>query len=337
MFCSEYRSVCTSSKIIAVPVLYLKGMDMDFRQLRQFLAVANARSFSRAADQLNMAQPPLSRTIRALEDEVGGPLFDRSAKPLAMTPLGLLLHEQARQVIDRMDDMHVMMKTAAFAERRRFTIGFVASTIYARLPELIRAFRRSSPEVDLVLVESTTLDQITALKEGRIDVGFGRVRFEDPAIRRTVLRNERLAVALPRDHPLAAQISPLSIKQVAGEPQIIYPRAPRPSYADQVISLFRDHGLEPVIAHEVRELQIAIGLVAAEEGLAIIPESVSRSRSHDVVYRDLLEPATSPIIMSHRINDSSSELATMSAVIASEYEGWGYAVPPALIQAAAKP
>lgn len=304
---------------------------MDFRQLRHFLAVANARSFSRAAEQLNIAQPPLSRTIRQLEDEVGGPLFDRSARPLVMTPLGLLLHEQARQILDRMEDMHSMMKTAVAMERRRFTIGFVASTIYARLPELIRAFRQRAPDVELTLVESTTLDQIAALKEGRIDVGFGRIRLEDPAIKRTVLRNERLAVALPRGHALARQDAPLTLKQVAEEPQILYPRAPRPSYADQVISLFRDHGLEPTIAHEARELQIAIGLVAAEEGLAIIPESISRSRSHDVVYRDLAEPATSPIIMSHRINDTSDELRLMSVVIATAYAGWGYPVPNALV------
>ena len=304
---------------------------MDLRQLRHFLAVANTRSFSRAAAQLNIAQPPLSRTIRQLEDEVGGPLFDRTARPLVMTPLGQLLHEQARQIIDRMDDMRSMMRTAAALERRRFTIGFVASTIYARLPELIRAFRQRAPDVELSLVESTTLDQISALKEGRIDVGFGRIRLEDPAIKRTVLRNERLAVALPRGHALAQGDAALSLKQVAAEPQILYPRAPRPSYADQVISLFRDHGLEPRIAHEARELQIAIGLVAAEEGLAIIPESISRSRSHDVVYRELAEPATSPIIMSQRINDTSHELRLMSEVIAIQYAGWGYPVPEALL------
>lgn len=303
---------------------------MDLRHLRQFLAVANARSFSRAATALNIAQPPLSRTIRQLEEEVGGLLFDRTARPLSLTPLGQLLHEQARQIVDRMNDMQDMMRTAAATERRRFIIGFVASTIYARLPELIRAFRKRAPDVELSLVESTTLEQIAALKDGRIDVGFGRIRFEDPDIKRTILRNERLAVALPRGHTLAQSERALTLKQVATQPQIIYPRAPRPSYADQVISLFRDHGLEPKIAHEARELQIAIGLVAAEEGLAIVPESISRSRSHDVIYRELLERATSPIIMSQRMNDNSLELQLMASVIADEYAGWGYPVPEAL-------
>lgn len=304
---------------------------MDLRHLRQFLAVANARSFSRAAAQLNIAQPPLSRTIRQLEQDVGGPLFDRTVRPLVMTPLGQLLHEQARQIIDRMEDMRHMMRSAAAAERRRFTIGFVASTIYARLPELVRAFRKRAPEVELSLVESTTLEQLAALKAGRIDVGFGRIRFDDPAIKRTILRNERLAVALPRGHSLAEPNQSLSLNEVSDEPQILYPRAPRPSYADQVISLFRDHGLEPKIAHEARELQIAIGLVAAEEGIAIVPESISRLRGHDVVYRELAERATSPIIMSHRIYDNSRELKLMAQVIADEYSSWGYTVPDALL------
>lgn len=303
---------------------------MDLKQLRYFLVVASERNFTRAAERLHIAQPPLSRAIQRLEEEVGGALIDRQVRPLRLTPLGLLLQEQALQILGRMDDMQAMVKAAVATERRRFTIGFVASTIYARLPELIRAFRAQAPDIELTLIESTTLDQIAALKEGRIDVGFGRIRFDDPAIRRTVLRNERLVVALPLQHPLARDSEPVSLHTLAREPQIIYPRSPRPSYADQVLSLFRDYGHEPQIVHEARELQIAIGLVAAEEGVALVPESVTRSRSHDVTYRDLVEPAVSPIIMSHRLDDSSAELRLMSAIIAERYSAWGYPVPLSL-------
>ena len=90
--------------------------------------------------------------------------------------------------------------------------------------------------------------------------------------------------------------------------------------------MFRDYGHEPHVVHEARELQIAIGLVAAEEGLAIVPESIARSRSSDVTYRDLAEPATSPIIMSQRQDDSSAELQMMISIIAKKYADWGYAV-----------
>lgn len=303
---------------------------MNLRLLRFFVAVAEERNFNRAAERLHIAQPPLSRAIAQLEAEVGSPLIDRSRRPLRLTPLGRLLHNQAVQMLARMEDMEAMVKAAVGSEKRRFTIGFVSSTIYARLPELIREFRKQAKDIELRLVESTTLDQIAALKEGRIDVGFGRIRFDDHSVRRTVLRDEPLVVAVPMGHPLAENDGPISLSDIAKEPQILYPRSPRPSYADQVMSIFRDHSIEPKIAHEARELQIAIGLVAAEEGIAVVPESVHRARSYDVVYRALAEPVTSPIIMSHRSSDQSPELALMSAIIAQKYQEWGYGVPMGL-------
>ncbi|WCT80125.1 LysR family transcriptional regulator [Novosphingobium humi] len=308
---------------------------MDLRLLRYFVAVTEEGNFHRAAERLHIAQPPLSRAIQQLEADVGSPLLDRAARPLRLTPVGKLLYSQALQMLARMEDLQTMVRAAATSKRRRLVLGFVASTIYARLPELIREFRKAASDVELVMVESTTLDQIAALKDGRIDIGFGRIRFEDPAVRRIILRHEGLIAAFPMDHPLARQAGPVSLKELADEPQILYPRSPRPSYADQVISLFRDHGVEPRIVHEARELQIAIGLVAAEEGMAIVPESVRRARSHDVAYRELAEPATSPIILSHRAGDTSPELALMGAVIARMYQQWGYGVPAGLPESAA--
>jgi DNA-binding transcriptional LysR family regulator len=308
---------------------------MDFRLLRYFVAVVEEGNFNQAARRLHIAQPPLSRAIQQLEGSIGAPLLDRTCRPLSLTPLGKLLYDQALLIISRMEDVEVMMKAAMGSHRRRLVIGYVASTIYAGLPELIRGFRREAANVELVMLENSTLEQIAALKDGRIDVGFGRIRFDDPAVRRIVLREERLVAAFPIGHELAQQEGPVSLLKLAHEPQIIYPRTPRPSYADQVMSLFHDHAIEPRIVHEARELQIAIGLVAAEEGMAIVPESVRRARSHDVTFRELAEPATSPIIMSHRAGDRSPELAIMAAVIMREYARWGYDVPAALRETAA--
>ncbi len=302
---------------------------MDLRHLRYFVTLAAERNFNRAADRLHMAQPPLSRAIQQLEEEVGAVLLDRSERPFRLTPIGQVFHSQAQGVLERAESMRSTLAAFAATKRRRFVIGFVASTIYARLPELIRAFRTTAPDVELVLVESPTLDQMLALKEGRIDIGFGRIRFDDPDIRRIVLRNERLVAALPVAHPLAMKET-LSLQDFSAQPLIVYPREPRPSYADQVISILRDQAVEPRVAHEARELQTAIGLVAAEEGLAIVPESVRRARTGDVVYRDLEEAPTSPIILSHRRGSSSAELRIMSDIIVTSYAAWGYAVPEAL-------
>jgi DNA-binding transcriptional LysR family regulator len=303
---------------------------LDLRQLRYFVTVANEGNFTRAAERLHIAQPPLSRQIQQLEEEVGAQLIDRAARPLRPTPVGRLFYEQAVQLLGRAEEMRAMMGRALSSEKRHCVIGFVASTIYARLPALIREFRAAAPDIQLNLVEMVSLDQIAALKEGRIDIGFGRIRFDDPAVRRVILREEELIAALPASHKLADAEAPLPLADIADEPLILYPREPRPSYADQVISLFRDNGFTPHIAHEARELQTAIGLVAAEEGVCIVPDSVRRSRVEDVRYRPLAERATSPIIMSHRIADRSPPLLLMADLIARKYAEWGYEVPEGL-------
>lgn len=304
---------------------------MELRHLRYFVTVVQERNFTRAAERLHIAQPPLSRQIQQLEEELGLVLIDRDSRPLKMTDAGRLLFEHATQVLERIEGIRTMMQRLKTAERPRFVIGFVASTIYAALPDLIRRFRAAAPGVDVSLVEVVSLDQIAALKDGRIDVGFGRIRFDDPAVRRDVLREERLVAALPLSNPLLHQEGPLSLAQLAKEPLIIYPRQPRPSYADQVISLFHDRGLEPQVVHEARELQTAVGLVAAEVGIAIVPTSVQRLRRGDVVYRELDDPTiTSPIIMSRRAGDRSPQLALMAKVIFDAYTEWGWPAPDGL-------
>ncbi len=304
---------------------------MDLRQFRYFVTVAAERNFNRASQRLHMAQPPLSRAIQQLETELGAELIDRTSRPLNLTPMGHVFYAQAIQILRRVDDMRTMMDAAIATERRRFTIGFVASTIYARLPALIREFRAELPNVELTLVESNTLDQIAALKEGRIDIGFGRIRFDDAAVRRTVLRREPLVAAVPLASAIGRDGGPISLSTLAREKLILYPSTPRPSYADQVLSLFNDNGLTPTTILEARELQIAIGLVAAEEGVAIIPESVRQARPDDIRYLKLVEPAYSPIIVSHRVGDFSPEISAFMLIIARKYDDWNYPVPEALL------
>lgn len=287
---------------------------IDIRHLRYFLAVAQELNFSRAAENLNMAQPPLSRQIQLLEAELGVQLFDRESRPLSLTPGGRLFREHALGVMQRMDELRGTMRRFAASERPRFVIGFVPSVIYARLPHVIRGLRQVAPEVELSLIEMMSLEQIAALKEGRIDVGFGRVRFDDPALRREVLREERLVVALPLGHSLAGE-QPISLVDLAGETLVVYPRDPRPSYADQVLSIFRDRGLEPEQIIEVRELQTAIGLVASTVGVCLVPASVRLMERGDVVYQDLVETVTSPIIFSYRRDDTSEHLVRLKRVI----------------------
>ncbi len=293
---------------------------LDSRQLRYFVTVAQERNFTRAAERLNIAQPPLSRAIQQLEDEFGLALIDRASRPLALTEAGRLLFEQAVQVLDRMAEMKAMVARMRNADRTLLGVGFVASTLYGYLPEIIRRYRAARPNVELTLVEMTTIEQVAALKEGRIDIGFGRIIFNDAQVERTLLRNERLSVALPLTHPLLSREGPLKLADLAADPLVIYPKAPRPSYADQVLALLREGGVRPQTVLEVRELQTALGLVAAETGVCIVPAAVERLRRDNVAYRRLDEPgAVTPIIMSTRKGDRSPEIGVVLRLVKEIY------------------
>jgi DNA-binding transcriptional LysR family regulator len=283
---------------------------MDLRVLRYFATVAAEGSFSRAAAKLNMAQPPLSRQVQQLEDELGVRLLNRS-RPITLTEPGRYLLEQTRQILNRVDEAKATTQRIARGMVLQFNIGFVASTLYDTLPELIRRFRIAVPGADVQLLEMITLEQMAALKDGRIDVGFGRLRFEDDAIARLVIREESLCLAVPNDHRLA-RAKKLRLRQTVGEPLILYPNSPRPSFADQVLSFFADAAITPTIGMEVRELQTALSLVASGGGVSIVPASVRRLGRSDISYIDLDEPDMhSPIIMSYRKNDSSPLLAQL--------------------------
>ncbi|MEM5339247.1 LysR family transcriptional regulator [Paraburkholderia azotifigens] len=278
---------------------------MELRQLRYFVAVAEERNFTRAAERLNMTQPPLSRQIQQIEDSVGLALFERGARPLKLTEAGRVFYAQAKRLLEESDELlPLTRRLAQLAER--IVIGFVPSTLYGPLPEVIRAFREAAPLIQISMIEMFTIEQLSALKGGRIDVGFGRLRFDESQLAREVLVEEPLIAALPAGHALA-DAAKLTLDALSKETLIIYPSTPRPSYADQQLSAFRDHAVEPAAVHEVRELQTALGLVAAQVGVCLVPESVRGLRARGVTYRSIDETnVSSPIIMSRRLQDQSS-------------------------------
>jgi LysR family transcriptional regulator, benzoate and cis,cis-muconate-responsive activator of ben and cat genes len=251
-------------------------------------------------------------------------LIERGSRPVRLTDVGRLVSEQAMQVLERIEEMKAMARRLHGAERPRLAIGFVPSTLYGYLPEVIRRYKVARPNVEIALLELTTLEQIAALKEGRIDVGYGRIQFDDPEVKRLLLRNERLIACLPAGHSLCSRAGPLRLDHLVSEPLIVYPKAPRPSYADQVLALFRDRGLKPAMVYEVRELQTALGLVAAESGVCVVPASVERFRRDNVVYRPIDEnKAVSPIIMSTRKGDGSPEIAVLIRLLREIYRKEG--------------
>lgn len=297
---------------------------MELRHLRYFIAVAEEQNFSRAAERLHISQPPLSRQIQQLEASLGVRLFKRGSRPLVLTAAGRFLYGHALQFLAQSLELKTMTQRVGQVERP-LSLGFVASTLYDILPQLIRRFRTAHPEVGLSLHEMTTLEQTRALKEGKIDVGFGRIRHEDMHIRRIILREEPLMAALAADHPLARSEG-LTLRALQAETLIVYPQTPRPSFADQVLATFRDRALVPRKIMEVRELQVALGLVAAGEGIALVPHCLHSLKRPDVVYNSLNEQRlVSPIIMSIRQLDESEDIKTLLRMIYTLYDEQGIA------------
>ncbi|GGY18478.1 LysR family transcriptional regulator [Massilia dura] len=298
---------------------------MELRHLRYFVAVADEKNFTRAAERLSIAQPPLSRQIQQLEEELGVVLIEKGSRPLRLTEAGRFFHAHAQELLDKAQDLKAMTQRVGKIERK-LSIGFVASTLYGLLPEIVRRFRERYQAVEINFHELTTLEQLKALKEGRIDVGFGRLKGEDAAIRRIVLREEPLIVALPVGHRLTRVPGPRKMSDLMDDPLIVYPKSPRPSFADQVLATFRERMLVPRQVIEVRELQIAIGLVGAGQGIAIVPDSLQGMIRTDVVYQGIDDrQAVSPIIFSTRAMDRAQELAGMLAVIYEIYDERGIA------------
>ncbi|PWU27920.1 MULTISPECIES: LysR family transcriptional regulator [unclassified Pseudomonas] len=276
---------------------------MELRHLRYFQAVAETLNFTRAAERLHIAQPPLSRQIQQLEELLGVELLERG-RPLRLTEAGRFFYEQSGTLLEQLQNICDNTRRIGLGQRQWLGIGFAPSTLYAVLPELIRELRADT-ELELGLQEMTTLQQVEALKSGRIDIGFGRMRFDDPAIHQQVLREDPLVAVLPTGHPLLG--APVSLRRLAREPFVLYPANPRPSYADHVLALFANHGLGIRVAQWANELQTAIGLVAAGLGVALVPASVQQQHRPDIGYASLEEPeAVSPIILSRRAGDVSA-------------------------------
>lgn len=296
---------------------------MELRHLRYFVAVAEERNFTRAAERLHIAQPPLSRQIQQLEEIIGVALLVRGARPLELTEAGRFFYGHAVQLLAQGAEVISMTRRIGNIERK-FSIGFVGSTLFGFLPEVVRRFKAAHPTTEVTLQEMTTMEQIAALKQGWIDVGIGRIRHEDPNIRRILLREEALVAALPMGHPLSYLDRGLYLRELVNDKMIVFPKTPRPSFADQILAAFHDRGLEPSDTLEVRELQVALGLVAAGMGVTVVPKSVLGLRRNDVCYKEMDEPRlSSPIIMSLRALDKSEDLKSMLALIYELYRAEG--------------
>ena len=279
---------------------------MDLRHLKSFAVLAEELNFGRAAVRLHISQPPLTRQIQLMESELGARLFDRLPRGLALTAAGISLLDDARRILGLVDAAKDRAAQAGRGEIGRLDVGIFGSAIFHYIPRLLLQFRSLYPNVKIRLYEQTKVEQIQALRERRLTIGFNRhVRSEPDLVVETVYV-EPLLVALHCEHPLAQQAA-ISVLELSQQPLILYPNNTREGFADHVVALFDHEGLQPQVELEVKDVVTAVALVSSGFGLCVTPEAASSLQLPGVVYRPLKAdpPPTVDLVCLYRLDDAS--------------------------------
>ncbi|MFH8469216.1 LysR substrate-binding domain-containing protein [Streptomyces sp. NPDC017991] len=270
--------------------------DPTFQQLRVFLVVAEELHFGRAAARLHLAQPPVSRHIKALECVLGVPLFERGSRGVTLTPAGVLLCREARALLRRWDNAATMVADLSRGEHRRVVLGVIESMAIDSLPAVVKTMRARHPDIVWELSEGHT--------EGLVD-GFGTARFDAVIVRGTItaapdcsvlIHEDELVVVLPAGHRLTGD--EIELADLADEDFIVYSRQPTSVLLNVTLSACRHAGFVPRIRHEALGTELILGLVAAGDGLAMVSKAVARSSLPGIRFAHLAgRPAVSRIML----------------------------------------
>jgi len=267
---------------------------MDIRQLKHFAAVAQTLHFGRAADALGMTQPPLSQSIMALERDVGAPLFVRTKRSVALTPLGEQWLPHVRAALDEVGALPGIARQLREGRAGRLELSFVSTADYSVLPTLVRRYASLFQDVEIALTEATSDVQITALLEGKGHAGLiippPNAALPEP-LAYLPLVTEPLVAAVPEswigDGRLAVEAGRLSPEAVVGAPLILFPRRVAPAFHDLVTGYYAAHGGQARIVQEAIQMQTIISLVSAGMGVALVPASLRNLARTGVAYVDL--------------------------------------------------
>jgi DNA-binding transcriptional LysR family regulator len=288
---------------------------MNIRQLMYFVAIAEERNIGRAARRLNISQPPLTRQMQQLEDEVGAPLLLRTRRGVEVTIAGQVLLDDARALLSLAERAKERSRFAGQGQLGRLDIGVFGSSLLV-LPDLLSSFHASHPRVDAAIHLMTKDAQIEALRNRRITVGFNLLGVRLSDIASEVLRSEPFVLAIGANDPLANKPT-VSLSDLADRQLVLSSSGPRPNLVDVVSWLCRDAGFQPLVAQEVVDSVAAVALVAAGFGISLVPKSVSQLQMRQVIYRTL-EGASQPSIDVHciyRRDDSSPLLRAFLATL----------------------
>lgn len=285
---------------------------MDLRKLRYFLAVAEERNLGRAAAHLHISQPPLTRQIHQLEQELEVQLFNRTPKGMELTEAGVLLAQEARNIFSLVQQASEKTQRASQGRLGRLDVAVFGSGVLDMIPRILLRFKQDYPEVKVVLHTMEKEEQIQALRQHRITLGFSRMLKPLPDITNELVSQERLLLAVNANSPLAKQ-PVIKFQELANYPMVLFSSSSRPNFVDKVMSLCYAAGFTPEITQEVGDVVTGVALVASGFGVCLVSKSGSSLSLPGVVYReisDLPKEATIDLSCVFRTEDNSRLLAS---------------------------
>jgi DNA-binding transcriptional LysR family regulator len=283
----------------------MKKEEIELRHLRYFLAVAEMLHFGRAAKKLGMAQPPLSQQIRRLEEMLGTPLFERTTRGVSLTAAGAMLRERARSTMARLEDDLEQTRRVARGEEGRLTVSFSGSVMFTELPAAIQRYRQAYPRVEVRLREMWTSEQLPALADGSVDVGFLRDGERRPELALMPLLRETFHVVLPATHALRRQRT-VDPALLAGEPFVLFSRGHGDLAYERTIRCCLDAGFQPRVVQEAPQFPTLIRLVAAGLGVSLVPACVATVPFPGAIYRPIRSKRWTSVDIGTRVDGVSA-------------------------------
>jgi DNA-binding transcriptional LysR family regulator len=262
---------------------------MELRQIRSFLSVAETLHFGRTAELIHLSQPALSLQIRALEEEVGVRLFERNRRKTTLTAAGFAFRDDAAAALSQLEQAIRRARLAASGKLGLLRIGFVSTAGSEIVPNIVRQFKESNPDVEFSLRNILTAEQVEMLETGSLDIGFLRLPIgQHSALDVVTVHREPLVLVVPSSHKLAKR-KRVRLREVAGQDFVIYERTYAPGFHDSIVGILRDAGIVPNVSQTAGEIPTLISLVASRMGITILPASAVKHHVASVVACEILD------------------------------------------------
>ena len=286
---------------------------MDIRRLKFFIVTAEERNIGRAAERLHITQPPLTRHIQSLEDELGVQLFRRTSSGVELTQAGMALLTHAKNISAHVELATEQIKRVAAGKEGRIDIGIFGSAMLNIIPRILSSFSQACPHVNVVLHNAPKDRQLEALQQGRIMIALDRYFRPMPELQSELITQEPLWIALNQRNPLA-QKSSINLADLKVEP-LIGEQDKSVFFASQ--ELFRLQNFSPLIVHKAADMISAVVMVSGGFGSSLVPESVLNLNLPDVVFRPLAPDIASTVDLHcvYRKDERSPLLAALLACI----------------------